>query len=356
MTIAVHISSKIKNDFFLNCFLSFASQNIDDHFILISDGKFNVSKTLPLNCTPVALDPLIKNQLLKYYWYNFKLPSILNRYNADIYFTPVFAASLKSNVPAVIFLHQITENSENILNASNIKYLRFAKYICSTNPVQLKKLSERYPFIKEKLIEMPLPSANKFIPLDYDLQMKTNQKFSNGNDHFTTVVTSGNKEALIALLKAFSIFKKWQKSSLELIIINKTGNENIVPQIESYKHKTSVHIIPFKQNEEHELISSSYAFIDLSNLSTGKEYILKAMSCAIPVISTCPGESIFGEAVIYSETTDKSLSEKMMLVYKDEILRFKIIEKGNYFAASNSHEKMLEALKNITEKALAQTS
>ncbi|MEO5967799.1 MAG: hypothetical protein ABIP69_06030, partial [Ferruginibacter sp.] len=158
MTIAVHISSKIKNDFFLNCFLSYASQNIDDHIILISDGKFNVSKTLPVNCTPVSLEPLIKNQLLKYYWYNFKLPSILNRYSADVYFSPIFAAGLKSNVPAIILLHQFTETADNILSASNIKYLRFAKYICSTNPVQLQHITERYPFIKQKLFEFPLPS------------------------------------------------------------------------------------------------------------------------------------------------------------------------------------------------------
>ncbi|MEO5967786.1 MAG: glycosyltransferase, partial [Ferruginibacter sp.] len=185
---------------------------------------------------------------------------------------------------------------------------------------------------------------------------RINQQISNGNDHFTTVATAGNKDGIITLLKAFSIFKKWQKSSLELIIINRAGNNNIVPQIESYKYKTSVHIISCKQDEEHELIASSYAFIDISDLSTGKEYVLKTMSCGIPVISTFPLKNVFGEAVMYSENTEKSISEKMMLIYKDEELRYKIIEKGNYFVASNSHEKMLEAIKNITEKALEQTS
>lgn len=356
MTVAIHISSRIKNDFFLNCFLRFANENKDDHFILISDGKLNILKHIPDNCTPVSLEPLIKNQLLKYYWYNFKLPSILNRYNANVYFTPVFAASLKSNVPAVIFLHEIFETSEAALNASNLKYLRFAKYICSTNPVQLQNISVKYPFLTAKLIDISLPVDSSFKPLSYEAMEIVNERLTNGNDHFTTVITSENKDAVLTLLKAFSIFKKWQKSSFELIIINKTGNEKIIPQIESYKYREAVHIIPFRKKEEHDIISSSYAFFDLSNISTGKEFVLKAMNCEIPIISTIPSKKIFEEAVLYSEVSDKSLAEKMMLIYKDELLRNKIIEKGNQFALSNSEEKILESIKNITEMALGQTS
>ena len=356
MTIAIHISSRLKNDFFLNCFLKFANINKDDHFILISDGKFNISKHLPDNCTPVSLEPLIKNQLLKYYWYNFKLPSILNRYNADVYFSPVFAASLKSKVPAVIFLNEINGSSEADINASNLKYMRFAKYICSTNPVQLQNIKIKYPFLSTKLIDIPFPVNSSYKTLSYEAREILNEKFSNGNDHFTTIISSENKEAVITLLKAFSIFKKWQKSSFELIIINKTKNEKILPQLESYKYREAVHIIQFKERDEKDIISSGYAFFDLSNISTGKEFVLKAMHCGVPVISTIQSKNVFEEAVFYSEATDKSLSEKMMVIYKDELLRNKIIELGNQFALANSENKMLESIKNITEMAIGQTS
>lgn len=356
MTVAIHISSRVKNDFLLNCFLRFANNNKDDHFIFISDGKFNIQKQLPDNCTPVSLEPLIKNQLLKYYWYNFKLPSILNRYNADVYFSPVFAASLKSNIPAVILLHEITETPQTELNTSNLKYLRFAKYICSTNPVQLQNITIKYPFLAPKLIDIPLAVDDLFKPIDYDTQIKINENITKGNDHFTTVLTSTNKDTVLILLKAFSIFKKWQKSSFELIIINKSGNEKIIPQLESYKYRESVHLIQYKKTEEHDLISSSFAFIDLADISTGKEFVLKAMSCEVPVISTINSANVFGEAAIYSEVSDKSLAEKMMLIYKDELLRKKIIEKGNQLALLNSKDKTLEAIKDITEMALGQTS
>lgn len=356
MTFAIHISSRIKNDLFLNCFLKYADQNKDDHFILISDGTFIIPKILPQNCTPVSLDPLIKNQLLRYYWYNYKLPSILNRYNADIYFSPVFAASLKSKVPAVIFLYENTGTPEVAINSTTLKYLRFAKLICSTNPVQLQNISFKYPFLAKKLMDIPVTIKKDFKPADYDLQLKINERIANGNDHFTALITKHNKESIITLLKAFSIFKKWQHSSFELIIINKTGIDKILPELESYKHRTAVHLIPYYAKFEHEIISSSFAYIDLPDLITGKMQALKAMNCAIPVISTNSSKNIFGDGVIYAEITDKSLAEKMMLIYKDEILRTQTIKKGNEFAEENSDSKMLAAIKNIAEKALNQTS
>lgn len=355
MTVAIHISSRIKNNFLINCFLKLAAENLEDHFILISDGKFNLTQTLPENCTPVSLEPLIKNQLLKYYWYNYKLPSVLNRYNARIYYSPVYAASLKSKIPAIIFLHEFYEPVENF-NASNLKYLRFAKFICSTNPVQLNAISEKYNFLKTKLIDIPLPVNEKFRPIDHEVQRTYQEKYSHGNDHFTTLITKQNEGEVITLLKAFSIFKKWQKSSFQLLIINKTGNESVLSSLETYKYKESVHLITYNEKDEADIISSSYTFFDLSNLLTGKEFILKAMNCGVPVISTISKENTFDDAIIYSVNSDKSLAEAMMRIYKDELLRNKIIEKGKQYALNNTKEKVIDLIKNITEKALSQTS
>src|SRR5262245_60083883 len=112
MTIAVQISlSGTENDLLDNfnyqCFSLLAGDHPNDHFIFIFDSPFDPSLINHSNITPVILGPEMKNSLLQYYWYNFKLPRILNKYNASIFISSNHICSLRTEAEQTAFIKDV---------------------------------------------------------------------------------------------------------------------------------------------------------------------------------------------------------------------------------------------------------
>src|SRR6476620_215193 len=108
MTIAVHISHRkgenINHNFHFSCFTRVAAEEPDHHFIFIFDTAPDPELYLDSNCTPVILPPALKNNLLRQFWYNFKVPYTLKKYNADYFVTSDALCSLRTNVPQCMLI------------------------------------------------------------------------------------------------------------------------------------------------------------------------------------------------------------------------------------------------------------
>lgn len=155
------------------------------------------------------------------------------------------------------------------------------------------------------------------------------EKFTEGAEFFLYKGGLANEKALTTLLKAFSLFKKRQKSSMKLVI-NETleGIRDVEKLLSTYKYREDVVTTPGLKGEAATLLSSAYAFLYLPLQANRLLPAMNAMKRGVPVITSeyCTLKEIAETAALYTnpENVD-DIADKMMCIYKDEQLRSRLL-------------------------------
>ena len=356
MTIAAHIDPvPLHGSILCRPMMLLAAQNPGDHFIFFIN-KIDKSIRQPPNCTPVVISPAIKNNLLLHYWYNFKLPTLLTRYNADAFINESSVCSFRADIPQftlirdIEFLGNKSKKLEPVLYKRRIFPLLVNKItgILVTNELFLKKVHAFYPATAAKTTVIYPGLAGSYKPItDFEAeQVKSNH--TGGKDFFAFNLTVSNKHYLLPVLKAFSLFKKWQRSNMQLVIINEHSNiPDIIKDFHLYKYRDDVKDIrSIKDDEVAVIIASSYALVCGNGGIDKGGMAIKAMKCQVPVVYLA-GEKIFKGAAMEILPDEKAIADSMMLLYKDEHSRKKLINEGINYASRFSWENTSESIWRI---------
>lgn len=203
-------------------------------------------------------------------------------------------------------------------------------------------ITSKYKIDADKIEVVYIGVDEKFKPVDFDNRQKIKKQYSQSNEYFLVWYDPHNKENLFDILKAFSIFKKWQKSSMQLLIVTKSALKPVVLQrLHLFMYTQDVKIIKHPHDFP-KITASAYAVIDFSYYESFGIHSLQAMKYGVPVITCNEGAmlEICGDAALYvSPNKHSDLAEKMMMIFKDEKLRSELIEKGSKTAQKYSLEK-----------------
>jgi len=201
------------------------------------------------------------------------------------------------------------------------------------------------------------------IPASWSERESAKTQFTGGDDFFVFVGDIHPRHHLIPILKAYSIFKKWQKSSMKLVIMGYTTEytARILQSIESYKHRDDVVIITDPDEQEKlKILSASYACIYTAESISIPATMPDAIKLAVPlIVSDIPNMKEWGlDHVLYANASNETqIAEKMMLLFKDEHLRSKQVENANQFLAAvdNNSGSLFEMLHSLFPAKFAAT-
>ncbi len=347
MTIAAHFfSSKEQPSFLLPCFLIIATQNPGDTFIIFIDPQQHGRIALPANCRLIPVSPPIKNGLLMHYWYNFKLPALLKKYNVSAFISETGACSIRTVTPQAIFLSDLVmfgkKKSPGVF-ATYIKrffprFVQTAAAVIVPEEVMVTKLSARYPLISNKIssCRYGLPAAYRQVEPEEHTSLL--EEFAGGYEYFLSECSVHTKQGMLAILKAYSLFKKRLKSGIRLVILLRgVTAESCIPDFKNYKYRGEVSFVNHRSDEHTALLfAAAYAFLCFPGETTIDNAGLFAMRAYVPVISadTTDNRLIYGEAALFSVPDEKGIADNMILLYKDENLRNEVIHKGSQLASS----------------------
>ena len=311
-----------------------------NHFIFFIDTAGRQPADIPGNCTPVLISPKIKNSLLLHYWYNYKLPHQLKRYNADVFISENAVLSLNINTAQIMLVKNITGEKKTIpgqdkharyLQKFFPAFLKKAMTILTTEKYLAEIIAEKYPFATGKIFPVYHGLNKNYQPQGWQQKEEIKTIHADEKDYFLFTVSANTKNNIIAVLKAFSHFKKWQKSNMQLLLLAQNKDAVAIKDFHLYKYRKEVKIITGSDNKEAaEIMAAAYALIYLPVKQSADQPCLEAMQCGIPVITAdnILNKSMYDDAVIYTGTEEKIIAEKMMLLYKDENLRSNYIKKG----------------------------
>lgn len=181
----------------------------------------------------------------------------------------------------------------------------------------------------------PHPDARA---LKWEEKERVKDEYTNSREYFLFVGNIDYKRhELILLLKAFSQFKKWQRSEMKLIIAGNItkSTEELKQKLATFKYKDDIILVENPEiSTSLKLIAACYAFVYLDKKDVFSPAIVDALQSKVPVIvSQSPTlENRLAERGIVISPDWEQLAHQLILLYRNEAFRAEVIAR-----ASNNH-------------------
>ena len=325
--------------------------------ILLVEETWPRPDDLPVNMSVVNIRPALKNGLLMHYWYNFKLPSLLQKNRVTHFISESGACTIRGRIPQYLMISQISFlQKKPLVPQPHSAYLKrfFPRFLQSANSVLVTEnfiadhILQKYPSARDKIKYTGHGLSPVFQPVSWEEKQQFLEDHTDNTEYFISECTEVSKVHLMTLLKAFSLFKKRQKSGMQLLVLmNGMKIEDFVKDLHLYKYREDVKVIlQASEPEKAKLIGAAYAAIYLPRQVIVENTGFNALQAGTPLVTIESAEavSMYGEAALYSALSEKEIAENMMLLYKDEILRNDQITKGRQKSAAYSWPAAADAV------------
>ncbi len=365
MRIAVNAGSL--SEYVYEKFLRIAASHFEHTFLFIFDKPFSETTSFPANVVPVVIERKGDSRLKWKFWYGLKIPIALRRHKADIFISEKFV-SLRTKIPQLLifpdftFIHQpsfLDKKYIRFCKKNTSFFLNKAEKIIAGSEYFKKEITQRYKINPEKIIVLYPEMDNDFTELIFEDKESIKEKYADGNEYFIYNGIISSQQNLLNLLKAFSFFKKRQKSKMQLIITGKPGikYEEFAESLRLFRFKDEVKVLEdLSASETGKVIASAYAMIQVPIYESDGTQALQALKYKAPAIISSTGAlpEYFGDAAIYAHPENfKDIAEKMMLLFKDERMRKDLIEKESVrmerFLQKKNEEILYEMIRRIVK-------
>jgi glycosyltransferase involved in cell wall biosynthesis len=354
-------------NFLYETFRRITKAHPEHEFVFIFDRPFDEKFVMAENVIPVVTGPAARHPVLWKYWYDVNIPAVLKKYKADVFVSCDGFCSLTTRVPQCLLIHDLSFlHFPAFIQRSHFlfyyyytpKFLQKANSIITVSEFSKQDIIAQYKIETGKISIVPNAAKEIFHPLPEIEKEAVKNKYTDGKEYFVYAGAIHPRKNLTNLLKAFSLFKKRQKSSWKLVLAGRLAwkYKQFVEKLKTYKYKEDVVLTGYLQEEELvKVIGSAYGLVYPSVWEGFGVPVLEAMRCKVPVITSenSAMQEIAGEAALYIKPTDHNdIAEKMMLLYKDENLRSELIEKGEHISNQYSWDRSAGILWQCIMKAI----
>jgi len=346
MNIAVYVplvGNNPRSNFIVETFFPLFEQFPIQKLFLITDTEgalnddFKKTEVLLIKTAP-------KNLLLKKLWVEGPLARLLKKIKADAFISSDNFCSLKASLPQYILLPG--------LEKIKLPHINKAQRLIVTSESDKKEILDKFKISGKKIAVIDPSPGKAYHQINEERKEMIKNRYSEGKEYFLSDSSFQKQEDIIDLLKSFSHFKKRQQSSFKLLIIA-NPELSIEKSIETYKYRNDVVIIgSINKEEAGAILATAYAFVITSDTNEDMITALNVMKSGVPIIAIDNSyvKEVAGEAALYAKNDIKDIGEKMMQLYKDENLRFELINKGNEIVKNYTEEKSVAQLwQSITE-------
>jgi len=351
-----------------NVFLKLAEQHQQHQFIFFFDRPFDQALVLPRNVEPVVVNPKVQNILSFRWWFDVKIPVALKKYEADVFVSSDGFCSLTTNVPQVLvvddlaFLYHPKFVPKHLLwfyKRCLAKFIQKAKVVCTVSEFSKQEIMRQYK-VAEKKIQNTGSAANPiFKPIDSQERENIKEEFANGCEYFVFIGGIHPKDNLMNLLKAFSIFKKWQKTNMKLLVAGRSTPQvnDTIEKLKTFKYRNEVKMLGYLPEDTlAKVVAAAYAMVYPVFFEGFAVTIGEAMQCEVPVITSDKSSmrEIGGEAALYADPSNtEEIAAQMKTIFKDEQLRSKLIDLGKVQVQNFSWEKTAQLMWQSIQHAVS---
>jgi glycosyltransferase involved in cell wall biosynthesis len=344
-------------------------KNRDNHeYFLVTDGYIDTSLQWLSGITCHVLKPLGGFFRSRKVWYDFQLPSYLSKNKIDIFLGLSGIISLKCNVKQVLWLQDVLDSLSDTQEKSIGKSLflrRLSIMINASDKIVVPAAGvlpvgiENSMYIAKTLVLPvgPFQPENAQMALSAKALDSLNPDISalvfSGMPYFLCIEGWQKTSDAVALLLAFSAFKKRMETGMKLVLAgNGPREKGFMEKLSTFAYRKDVLVLTHISNEHlSRVFSSAYCLIHLPS-SPEFFHLLQALHNQVPVITT-PNfayKGMLNDCVLFSTSEPgESLAQQMMLMYKDENRRSVLINKGYALSKMMTPEEVAKKLLFLLE-------
>jgi len=334
----------------------------EHEFIFVFDRPFDAKFIFGPNITPLIISPPARHALAFKYWYDVKAPLALRPFKPDIWVQPYGFCSLTSKIPQVLIIHDlaflhypkfIAWHHRWYYQHYTKKFLQKAQKVVTVSAYSKQDIIQQYNLTDKKIDIVHGAAKKDFMPLSWQEKEQVKEGFADGREYFLFTGGIHPRKNLMNLLKAFSLFKKWQHSNMKLLVAGRLAwqYDEVTKKLKTYKYRDDVVLLGYLPDEQlARVTAAAYAMVYPSFFEGFGLPVIEAMQCEVPVITSNTGSmpETGGEAALYADPNDPdAIAKQMLRIYKDETLRGRLITEGKIQAAKFNWNKAAEQLWQI---------
>ncbi len=342
-------------------------QHPEHTFYFIFDRPFHPDFIFSENVKPVVLSPQARHPLLYYIWFEYRLPRLLKKLNADLFVSPDGYLSLKTDTRSLTVIHDLNfEHYPKDLPCLTRMYYRHffpefahkAVRIATVSKFSREDIVNQYHIDPDR-IDVVYDGANEsYSPPDATQINAFRKNTTAGCPYFLFVGSLHPRKNLTNLFRAFDLFKNVGQSDVKLLIVGakKWWTPEIKNAYESMAHKEAV-IFAGRMGSENLRIAlgASLALTYISYFEGFGIPIVEAFRCGTPVITsnvTSMPEVAGDAALLVDPFSPESIAGAMTEIYRNGELRKELIRKGKAREDEFTWQKTADLLWESIEKAI----
>lgn len=346
-----------------------AASHPEHDFIFIFDRAYNSEFIFSNNVTPVVVGPQARHPVLFYIWFEFSLPRILKKINADLFISPDAYLSLKTKIPTLLVIHDLNfEHYPELVpffarkhyQHFTPKFAKKADRIATVSNFSKNDIVKQYHIDPEK-IDVVFNGANLiYKPVSEEFKRETKKQFTAGNDYFVFIGALNPRKNLPNLFRAFDIFKEKDEKNIKLVLVGEKmwWNKEIKAAYDNMKFQNDV-VFTGRLNPESlkNVTGSAIALTYVSYFEGFGIPIIEAFRTEIPVITsnvTSMPEIAGDAALLVDPFNPQKIADAMFKINSDKKLREVMIEKGKIQSQLFSWDKTAENLWKSVEKIITE--
>ncbi len=328
-------------------------------FLLITDRPSDLVFPEAPHVTQWVVPPAARHPLSFKYWYDIKAARAVKKWKADVWFQPFGFCSLTSRCRQLLMIHDLAflHHPEYISWYQRWYYkwytpsfIRKAAKLATVSEYSAKEIAANYRIAASDIIVASGAAREGFAPIDWEEKMAVKDGYADGREYFLFVGGIHPRKNLMNLLKAFSMFKKWQHSNMKLLVVGRLAwqYDDILEKLKTYKYREDVVMLDYVPEPQlRKLVAGAYALVYPSWFEGFGLPIVEAMQSGVPVLAsdTSSMPEVGGDAILYAPPGDpEAIGKHMLALYRNETVRASLVEKGLERARAFNWDKTADAL------------
>lgn len=339
----------------------------EHQFIFLFDRPYDPQFVFSDNVTPLVVPPPARHPFLWYLWFEFRIPAVLKKVNADLFLSPDGYLSTRTDIPQLAVMHDLNfvhrpkdlpAITSYYYNWYFPKFARLSSRIATVSVYSKNDIAESFGISPSKIDVVYDGHNTAYVPLQETEQIAVRNAYSGGDPYFLFIGALHPRKNVEGLLKAFEEFRGNTLGREKLLIVGgemfKTGS--IYDYYREMRFREDVVFtgrIPVE--ELRKVLGSALALTFVPFFEGFGIPVVEAMAAGVPVICsfTTSLSEVGGDAVLYADPEQPSqIAWAMQKISSNEILRKTLIEKGNRQKDKFSWERSAGLLWDCIEKVM----
>jgi len=340
----------------------------EHEFYFLFDRHYSDEFIFADNVHPIVISPPARHPFLWIAWFEYSVPHVLKKIQADLFVSPDGYLSLHTDIPQLAVIHDINfQHRPKDLPLSSRLYYRYyfpkfaqkAKRIVTVSEYSKKDICESFHVSPDK-VDVVYNGANvDYRPLNPEEIKATKAKYSKGYDYFLFVGALHPRKNVSGLLSAFDRFVHHYGTDHKVLIVGEkmfyTADLDLI-----YNQMQFGDDVLFTgrldTTELKYVLGSATAMVFVPFFEGFGIPIVEAMYAGVPVIcsNTTSMPEVACDAALYVDPSDvEAIAEAMHQISTDANLRANLIKKGKVQCEKFSWDKSAKKLWESIEKCLA---